>query len=153
MRGIFQEKISQRVHFMPVLLSIYMRSVDGFMFYCKLQYYVPDTIDIILHYHTVCYFLWFFVFLYHTQTQNVGGTWMYWDVETWGGGRCEDEMIEDERCIWNQSSHEVWSAPCVEEAQAHQWSSRLLGIPETIAILKSLTAGVLEFWAKVLLCV
>jgi hypothetical protein len=56
--------------------------------------------------------------------------------------------------MWNQSSHEVWNAPYVEGAQAHQYNSGLLGIPETIAAWQSLTVGVLgvlEFGAEVLL--
>jgi hypothetical protein len=53
--------------------------------------------------------------------------------------------------MWNQSSHEVWNAPYVEGAQAHQYNSGLLGIPETIAAWKSLTVGVLEFGVEVLL--
>jgi hypothetical protein len=42
------------------------------VFYFKLQCYVPDTI---LYYITIQYFIFFvvFCFLYHTQTQNVGG--------------------------------------------------------------------------------
>jgi hypothetical protein len=43
------------------------------VFCFKLQYYVPDTIDIVLHYHTVIYFFVVFCFLCHIQTQNVGG--------------------------------------------------------------------------------
>jgi hypothetical protein len=55
--------------------------------------------------------------------------------------------------MWNQSSHEVWNAPYVEGAQAHQYNSGLLGIPETIVAWKSLTEGVLEFGVEVLLSV
>ncbi len=57
------------------------------------------------------------------------------------------------KCMWNQFNHEAWNAPCAEGAQAHQQSSRLLGIPETIAALRSPTASVPEFWEKVLLYV
>jgi hypothetical protein len=53
--------------------------------------------------------------------------------------------------MWNQSSHAMWNAPYVEGAQAHQYSSGLLGIPETIAAWKSLTEGVLESGVEVLL--
>jgi hypothetical protein len=34
--------------------------------------------------------------------------------------------------MWNQSNREVWNAPCVEGAQAHQYNLGLLDIPETI---------------------
>jgi hypothetical protein len=57
------------------------------VFYFKLQYYVPDTIQ---YYITVPYsmlffcFLFFVLFLYHTQTQNVGGHMLYWDTRLWG---------------------------------------------------------------------
>jgi hypothetical protein len=45
----------------------------------------------------------------------------------------------------------VWNAPYVEGAQAHQYNSGLLGIPETIVAWKSLTESVLEFGVEVLL--
>jgi hypothetical protein len=43
-----------------------------FVFYCKLQYYVPDTIHIVLHYHIVCFFCVFFVFVPFTNTKCGG---------------------------------------------------------------------------------
>ncbi len=61
------------------------------------------------------------------------------------------QWSESEKCMWNQSSHEVWNVPYVEGAQAHQYSSGLLGIPETIAAWKSLAEGVLEYGVEVLL--
>ncbi len=75
MRGIFQEKTLQRVLSMPVLLTIYLGSVDGIRI-LFVSYSIMCPILYILYYITIQYvvFLWFFCFfLYHTQTQNVGG--------------------------------------------------------------------------------
>ncbi len=47
------------------------------VFYCKLQYYVPDTIDIVLHYHTIYYFFVVFLFFVPYTNTKCGGGDMY----------------------------------------------------------------------------
>jgi hypothetical protein len=70
-------------------------------------------------------------------------------IRLWEGMRCK-RCSRVEKCMWNQSNHEVRNAPCAEGAQGHQCSSGLLGIPERFAAWKSLTEGVLEFRVGVL---
>ncbi len=56
-----------------VLLALYVENIDGIRILFKATILCPIPYDIVLPYHTVFYF---FVVLYHTQTQYVGGMYV-----------------------------------------------------------------------------
>ncbi len=56
------------------------------VYYFKLQYYVPNTIDIVLHYRTVFYFFVVFVFFVPYTNTECGGDMNSVGMLDMGGG-------------------------------------------------------------------
>jgi hypothetical protein len=61
-----------------------------FIFYCKLQYSVPDTIRYCITLPYSMFFFVFFVFYTIHKHKMWGGHILYWDAELWGERRCRN---------------------------------------------------------------
>jgi hypothetical protein len=74
--------------FVPVLQSFVQRKVLMVFIFVKSTVFYARYF-IVLHYHTVFYFFWVFLFFCTIRKQNIGGTYLLWALGGGeGGGIC-----------------------------------------------------------------